>query len=232
MKKYKHYSFDLWMTLIRSNPAFKLERTRFFYQHFNRKEKTLEEVGLIFRQIDIMCNAINEKTGGNIHAEEMYLMVISAMNDHVYPIQEIDIQALYGEMELLVLKYLPVAYDADTITTLHRLKAANSVTCSLLSNTAFIKGRTLRKVLSHLEMDEYFDFQLYSDEVNMSKPNREFFQLLVNKTEHVRSEKGIDLKEIIHIGDNSRADIEGAKAAGISSLLINSNHLTISTILN
>ncbi|RYD21052.1 MAG: HAD family hydrolase, partial [Spirochaetia bacterium] len=72
MKKYKHYSFDLWMTLIRSNPAFKLERTRFFYQHFNCKEKTLEEVGLVFRQIDVMCNAINEKTGGNIHAEEMY----------------------------------------------------------------------------------------------------------------------------------------------------------------
>ena len=232
MKKYKHYSFDLWMTLIRSNPAFKLERTKFFYQHFNRKEKTLEEVGLIFRQVDVMCNAINEKTGGNIHAEEMYLMVISAMNEYIYPIQEIDIQKLYSEMELLVLEYLPITYDSDTVKMLRQIKATDNVTCSLLSNTAFIKGQTLRKVLNQLGMDQYFDFQLYSDEVNMSKPNPEFFQLLVDKTEQIRLEKLVDLKEIIHIGDNSRADIAGAEAAGISSMLINSNHLTILNVLN
>ncbi|RZL31784.1 MAG: HAD family hydrolase, partial [Pedobacter sp.] len=27
MAFYKHYSFDLWLTLIKSNPTFKLERT-------------------------------------------------------------------------------------------------------------------------------------------------------------------------------------------------------------
>lgn len=232
MKHFKHYSFDLWMTLIRSNPAFKLERTRFFHNHFNRKEKTLEQVGLIFRQTDVMCNAINEVTGGNIHAEEMYLMVISAMNDYVFPLQEVDIKTLYKEMEGLVLEYLPVAYDAGTLQTLHQIKASGISTCSLLSNTAFIKGSTLRKVLKQLEMDQYFDFQLYSDEVNMSKPNRAFFQLMVKTAEHTRSEKLDKLSEIIHIGDNNRADIAGAEGAGISSMLINSNHLTILNVLN
>jgi putative hydrolase of the HAD superfamily len=232
MKLYKHYSFDLWMTLIKSNPGFKLQRTRFFFEHFNRKEKTLEETGLIFRQVDVMCNAINEKTGSNIHAEEMYLMVISAMNDYIFPLQDIDITKLYNDMEELVFQYLPVMYSVDTTAVLHRIKERGNPSFSLLSNTAFIKGSTLRKVLKHLEIDHYFSFQLYSDEVGMSKPNADFFQLLIKTTEETRGEKIADLKEIIHVGDNAMADIGGAEKVGISSLLINSNHLTISNLLH
>jgi putative hydrolase of the HAD superfamily len=232
MKIYKHYSFDLWMTLIRSNPDFKKERTRFFYDHFNTKGKTLEEVGLIFRQVDVMCNAINEKTGGNIQAEEMYLMVISAVNDYVYPLQDVNMVQLYEEMEALVLKHLPLAYDADTVKVLKQLKSAGGSTFSLLSNTAFIKGRTLRTVLQHLEMDQYFHFQLYSDEAGMSKPNEAFFDLMVKVAERTRAEKMDDRKVIIHVGDNSRADISGAEKAGVSSLLINSNYLTILNLVS
>ena len=63
MAFYKHYSFDLWLTLIKSNPRFKQERTSYFYEKFNTKNKSIEEVALIFRQVDLMVNAINEKTG-------------------------------------------------------------------------------------------------------------------------------------------------------------------------
>lgn len=41
MQKFKHYSFDLWLTLIKSNPEFKLKRTIFFYDKFNRLKKSL-----------------------------------------------------------------------------------------------------------------------------------------------------------------------------------------------
>jgi putative hydrolase of the HAD superfamily len=232
MKRYKHYSFDLWMTLIKSNPDFKTQRTKFFFDRFNQKEKTLEEVALIFRQVDVMCNAINEKTGGNIHAEEMYLMVISAMNDYIFPLQDVDIEKLYIDMENLVLQYLPVLYSVDTVPVLHQIKEDGNPTFSLLSNTAFIKGSTLRKVLEQLKISSLFDFQLYSDEVEMSKPNKNFFELLVHITEKTRDEKFTDLKEIIHVGDNVVADIAGAQKAGISSLLINSNHLTILNLLS
>jgi len=233
MKIYEHYSFDLWMTLIKSNPAFKLERTKFFYNNFNTREKTIEEVGLIFRQIDVMCNAINEKTGGNIDAEEMYLMVISTINDYHYPLQEVKVAALYAEMEELLLKYLPVAYSNDTAKVLYELKQkATDSTFSLLSNTAFIKGSTLRKVLKRIELYQYFDFQLYSDEIGMSKPNEKLFKLMVEAILERRGLDNMDLKEILHIGDNPKADIWGAEKAGVSSLLINSNNLTISTLLN
>jgi putative hydrolase of the HAD superfamily len=230
MPNYKHYSFDLWLTLIRSNPDFKTERTRYFHQHFNTKNKSVEEVALVFRQVDLMVNAINEKTGKNIDADEMYLMVISIMNDYATTFQEIDTEALYAEMEILLLKHMPLLYCSEGIKVLTKIKESGLNTTNILSNTGFIKGKTLRKVIKALELEPLIDFQLYSDEVRLSKPNPLFFQLMldtIDKTKHPE----LDLKEIIHVGDNPNADVLGANGLGINSLLINSNHLSISHLL-
>jgi len=232
MNIYQHYSFDLWLTLIKSNPLFKQERTRFFYDHFNQHQKTQEEVGRIFRKVDLLCNAINEKTGGNIDAEEMYLMVISEINDYSNAFGNIDLAALYQEMDALVLKYLPVIYCSETVRTLRRIKESPDRTISLLSNTAFIKGSTLRRVLQELELERYFDFQLYSDETGMSKPNEKMFRLMLDNVAAVRKDPALPLNNIIHIGDNIKADIDGAQMAGIRTLLVNSNNQCISSLLN
>ncbi|HEY4151638.1 MAG TPA: HAD family hydrolase [Chitinophagaceae bacterium] len=230
MNTYKHYSFDLWMTLIRSNPSFKQERARFFFQNFNPKHKSLEEVSVIFRQVDALCNSINEKTGDNISSEEMHLMVISALDDHSCAFGAIDLRALYGEMEAIVFKHLPLVYSDETPLVLNRLQEAGNSTFSLLSNTAFIKGSTLREILKKIGLDGFFHFQLYSDETGMSKPNKQFFQLMVDNTAAVNT--GIHPTEIIHVGDNEKADIEGARTVGIRSLLINSNNKSILSLLN
>jgi putative hydrolase of the HAD superfamily len=230
MSPYKHYSFDLWLTLIKSNPTFKTERSRYFYAHFNRTGKSLEEVNAIFRKVDLMVNNINERTGKNIDAEEMYLLVIGIINDYSNDFHDIDIDALYTDMELLVLENMPLVYCSESMGVLERLKESGISSTSLLSNTGFIKGRTLRKILSHLELDQLLDFQLYSDEVRMSKPSLQFFQLMldtIDRSKHVE----LGLHEVIHIGDNPLADVKGAEGIGIKSLLINSNHLTISSLL-
>ncbi|PZF71241.1 HAD family hydrolase [Taibaiella soli] len=234
MAVYKHYSFDLWMTLIKSNPSFKQERTRYFFENYNYTGKSFETIQQTFRNVDLMCNAINEKNGGNIHAEEMYLMVISMINDYTSPFREIDVQKLYEEMEQLVVKYMPVVYCGETHKVLQRIKETGKSTIGLLSNTGFIKGRTLRKVLDTLELAPYFDFQLYSDEIVLSKPNPLFFQMMkkaVDTLWHVEYET-VAFSEIIHIGDNERADIVGATRVGMHGLLVNSNNKCISTILN
>ncbi len=231
MTFYKHYSFDLWLTLIKSNPVFKAERTKYFYTYFNATRKPLEEVAAIFRKVDLLVNAINEKTGKNIDAEEMYLMVISIINDYSTAFQDVDLEQLYHEMEELLLKHMPVLYCAECTDVLYKLKDGNSSTISLLSNTGFIKGKTLRKVLEHLELDKVLDFQLYSDEVRLSKPNPEFFNLMLQSIDKKRHPE-LELHDIIHIGDNPVADVLGANAIGIKSLLINSNHLTISHLLS
>lgn len=219
---YKHFSFDLWLTLIRSNPGFKQQRALYFHQKFNFNNKSLEEVTATFRQVDVMCNLINEKTGKNIDADEMYLMVLSIINDAHPQVWQIDINQLYTDMEALVFNYMPQVYCPNTMDVLARIKENGQRTANILSNTGFIKGVTLRKVLNQIGMDRYFDFQLYSDEAGMSKPNPGFFNLMLTqlKTYH----QHINLENIVHIGDNPIADVGGAASVGIHSRLINSNN--------
>ena len=215
---------------MESNPDFKTERARYFHQYFNGTAKTIEQVAQTFRQVDLMCNAINEKTGKNIDADEMYLMVISMINNFDPSFAAIDIVALEKEMEQLLFNYLPLVYCGETKGMLERLKEADRSTVSILSNTGFIRGATLRKVLNELELGQYLDFQLYSDEENMSKPNPKFFQLMLDRIDR-KKHSALELHEVVHIGDNPIADIHGANGLGIHSVLINSNHLTISCLL-
>jgi len=227
MIAYKHYSFDLWLTLIKSNPLFKQRRSVYFFNNFNSLQKPLAEVERIFRQVDLMCNSINETTGKNIDADEMYLMVISLINDNQVCLPDIDLPALFADMEKLLFECLPLLYCDDTAQVLAQLKQAGC-TMSILSNTGFIKGATLRKVLHELDIAQYFDFQLYSDEAGLSKPNKAFFQLLLDEISAIRY---VSLDQIIHIGDNPKADIWGAESVGINSLLVNSNNISIKNLI-
>ncbi|WP_207532154.1 HAD family hydrolase [Desertivirga arenae] len=231
MNLYKHYSFDLWLTLIRSNPEFKNKRAAYFYKNFNHLKKTVEEVIYIFRQVDLMSNAINEKTGKNIDADEMYLMVISLINENTLPLSQVDLQQVFRDMEGLLYDYLPFVYCHETIPVLSHLKENSTHSLSILSNTGFIKGNTLRKVLKELQLSAFFDFQLYSDEAGLSKPSKEFFEMMLTKVVERRGKELINPEEIIHVGDNVMADIEGARTVGINTFLINSNELRIADLI-
>jgi putative hydrolase of the HAD superfamily len=46
---YQHYSFDLWLTLIKSNPYFKIERTKIFHRDFNPAGKSIDDVAKGFQ---------------------------------------------------------------------------------------------------------------------------------------------------------------------------------------
>jgi putative hydrolase of the HAD superfamily len=66
-------------------------------------------------------------------------------------------------------------------------------------------------------LENYFSFQIYSDETGFSKPSKEMFQLVHNE---IKSLKSIEKKEVIHIGDNKIADYDGAIKFGFDALLI------------
>jgi len=230
MAFYKHYSFDLWLTLIKSNPTFKIERTRYFYNNFNSKHKSIEEIAIVFRQVDLMVNAINEKTGKNVDADEMYLMVIGMINDFSYDFNDLNLEQLDIDMEELLFEHMPLLYCENCLPVLSEIKNNDLSSTNILSNTGFIKGVILRKVLHHLQIDQYIDFHLYSDEVRLSKPNPKFFKLMLSTIDKKKHPELL-LNDIIHVGDNPYADIRGANAMGIKSMLINSNNQSISTLL-
>ncbi|TWR30279.1 HAD family hydrolase [Mucilaginibacter pallidiroseus] len=229
MTYFKHYSFDLWLTLIKSNPLFKKLRSLWFYERYNFVKRPLAEVEQIFRQVDLMCNAVNEQTGKNIDADEMYLMIISLINDNQVSLQNFDIDEIYLQMEVLLFENLPHIYCNRTAGVLSNIKERDNTSINILSNTGFIRGATLRKVLHELGIGSYFDFQLYSDESGYSKPNKAFYQQMIDKAMAI---KPIDRAEIIHIGDNIKTDYDGARAMGLNALLVNSNDTPITNLLN
>lgn len=232
LKQIKHFSFDLWFTLIRSNPEFKEQRAIYFYKHYNVYNRPLEEVKQIFRQVDEMCNNINQVTGKNIDTDEMCLMVIHLLNGDLSHFGTIDSHKMYDDMEQILFSFIPVLYDENTKATLEEVKSREGVTTNILSNTAFIKGRTLKVLLDHLEISQYIDFQIYSDEIGVSKPNPKIFNLLLNQLQTVKKYDQIEKFEILHVGDNVVADIEGAKHMGLSSYQINTNDNSIINILD
>jgi putative hydrolase of the HAD superfamily len=74
-----HFSFDLWLTLIKSHPEFKTKRVELFSSFFD-VDKPIDEVAKTVKYYDDLCNTINEVTGGNIDTFEIYLMILGALN--------------------------------------------------------------------------------------------------------------------------------------------------------
>jgi putative hydrolase of the HAD superfamily len=114
------------------------------------------------------------------------------------------------------LKNIPEIIWKDIDQLLKKIKEKGK-TASILSNTAFIHGDSLRKILRQLDLEQYFSFMIFSDEIGMSKPNIKIFEYLYKKTQELRS---LHQSQIIHIGDNRVADQKGALTYGINAVLV------------
>lgn len=211
---HRHFSFDLWLTLIKSHPEFKTKRVELFSSFFS-VDKPIEQVAKTVKYYDNLCNTINEVTGGNINTFEIYLMILGALDVDVKQLNKEKLNAFYAKSEDLFLEYRPVVIFENIHDFFEDIKNQGK-TINILSNTGFIKGKTMRKFLIHENLDQYIDFHIYSDEINCSKPNPLIFQEVKNNIK----DKDLPLHQILHIGDNPVADYQGAKDFGFSAHLL------------
>ncbi|GEN73652.1 MULTISPECIES: HAD family hydrolase [Chryseobacterium] len=209
-----HFSFDLWLTLIKSHPEFKTKRVELFTSFFDIN-KPVEEVAKTVKYYDDLCNTINEVTGGNIDTFEMYLLILGSLDVDVKQLDKEILNGFYLKSEDLFLEYKPVIIFENIKEFFDQIKNEGK-TVNILSNTGFIKGRTMRKFLIQEELDQYIDFHIYSDEINISKPNPLIFQEVKNNLK----DRDLPMHRILHIGDNPVADYKGAKDFGFSAHLL------------
>ena len=209
-----HFSFDLWLTLIKSHPEFKTKRVELFSSFFN-VDKPINEVAKTVKYYDDLCNTINEVTGGNIDTFEIYLMILGALDVDVKLLNKEKLNEFYVKSEELFLEYKPVVIFENIHDFFDEIKNQGK-TINILSNTGFIKGKTMRKFLIHENLDQYIDFHIYSDEINCSKPNPLIFQEVKNNLK----DQDLPLSQILHIGDNPVADYKGATDFGFSAHLL------------
>lgn len=214
----KHVSFDLWLTLIKSNPLYKPKRNQLFKDFFEIDLPT-DEVASKVRYYDNACNLINEKTGGNIDTLQIFGLILTSLNVTSYTQQKLD--SFYAETEDLFFKYPPYFINPNTAAVLSHL-TNNGISINLLSNTGFIKGKTLRKFIENSSLHTYFNFQVYSDECLFSKPNNQIFEQAYQQIKLINP---LAKSEVLHVGDNLHADYEGARSYGFNSVLIKNTEI-------
>lgn len=218
----KHISFDLWLTLIKSHPEFKKQRANFLRKEFNPLGYSLAEVFEIVQKTDKVSDRINEINGRKLQTELMYNRILLKLGNKPEVINDDLLVEIKTTCNQLFMNYQPEFLNSSIRPMLDSLKA-KGFDLNLSSNTGFIEGNVINETLKNLNVFKCFNFSIYSDEINASKPSFHFFDKVY---EQINFQKN----EVIHIGDNYKADYEGALKYGFKALHIKNKQYTINDI--
>ncbi len=208
---YKNYIFDLYGTLVdistNEEKSLVWEKLSLFYSYNNAPYETLEIKDkyheLIKKYISISTTVDHPDFPVEYIFEELYLL------KNVSPSQEL-IKNTCHFFRILSMDKLNL-YNG-VIDLLKTLKL-NNKKIYLLTNA--------QKVFTSYEINllgltNYFDDILYSSESKVCKPNKLFFNELINK-------HNLKINESIMIGNDYFCDIEPALDLGLDTLYIHSN---------
>jgi len=208
-----HISLDFWNTIMVSNKKFSELRLDYLKnEHF--PNISINELNYQIEKIGDSSDRVNMSRGISIPSEEMYKSFFLKFG---VKLDEVQVNKIYNDLEKLFLRYPPILlYNIVELKKSFSILKAKGNTLSISSNTAYIKGNTLKKILEHYGLIKYFDFLIFSDEINSSKPALKFFQKLEESCKKIN----INKDNILHIGDSFEADIIGARSSKIKSRLI------------
>lgn len=82
----------------------------------------------------------------------------------------------------------------------------------VVSDAIYSPGRCLRQWLEMHDLEQHFGGFAFSDEVGHSKPHRDMFA-------SVASQLGVEIHDMLHIGDRDHNDIKGPHALGMKAVL-------------
>ena len=153
----KTIGIDLWGTLIKANPKFK-----------ERKQDLFEKYNIINGQevMDDIKNDLNKiiEYSGWHPKDELIIILLSSRLSKERNI----IENFINDYQKLSELYSPVLIQ-DVEWFLNSLK--NNYELHIVSNTMFIKGKSLATILDNLGILKLFKTASFSDQMGYSKPN-------------------------------------------------------------
>lgn len=169
----KAISFDLWGTLIISNPEFKYNQK----QILSKFDRTIDidEWELKLKTIKSQYNHIVEQNGIHFERTELYRktfenLTFNEINDFIKLSDE------------LFLTYPPLLKDKNS-NIIDYLTSAG-IKCYISSNTVLIYSNVLSKIVFN-----YFNINAddcnFSDKKGVSKPNQEMFNFKIKPQYHI-----------------------------------------------
>jgi HAD superfamily hydrolase (TIGR01509 family) len=110
---------------------------------------------------------------------------------------------------------IPPYLEPNISNVLKQLRNQNILT-GIICNTGRTPGFGIRRFLENEGVAKYFDHMLFSDEIGIRKPDPRIFQIAATKL-------NVKLDEIVHVGDNLKSDVWGAKKAGLKAIYFSTN---------
>ena len=107
----------------------------------------------------------------------------------------------------------------DVQATLTKLSSLN-LRLGVISNF----DRRLYAVLGYLGVLDAFEHIIISSEIGVRKPAPRIFRTAARRF-------NVELKEVLHVGDESKSDFDGARAAGLEALLVDHKSTMLPSIL-
>ena len=207
-------TFDLWQTLLFESDGASARRAdvrcRSLAQALNNLgvQVSLEEMSAVVNKTVSSLMTIWDANRDIGYIDQVRLIIKKVSKDTLNLKQEwIDkLVSAYTSSILEVPPYL----NPEGRRVLEGLKKHHKL-IGLICNTGLTPGIGLRKFLANKSVTEYFDLMIFSEEIGIRKPDRRIFHLAARRL-------GVQPCEIVHVGDNLKTDVWGAKTAGLKAI--------------
>jgi len=210
----KAVTLDLWQTILLERDGNSARRNYIRCENLSRAfaeigfQVSTSELDSVLKELSSWLSSIWKLDKDVTHFDQVKF-IAEKVTGGTFSLEE-------KQLEKLSLAYaspifeLPPFLDPATHRVLRWLKG-NGKGTGLISNVGMTPGFALRKFLEKEEISHYFDVMVFSDEAGVRKPNPSIFKLAA---EMLNSSPN----EIVHIGDDLRSDIWGAKNAGYKAI--------------
>jgi len=210
----KAVTFDLWETLLFDKDGANAQRTA---ARCRNLAQTLTGLGMntsveqvnyaLDKTIKMLLKVWNENKELT-HTDQLQSIIRNAAKGRV----EINDKWLPDLSKAYVspLNDVPPYLNPDAPQVLQWLQKERKK-IGLVCNTGITPGFALREFLSKMGVSQYFDSMIFSDEVGIRKPDPRIFYLAARRL-------AAKPHETVHIGDNLKCDVWGAKSAGFRAI--------------
>lgn len=214
----KAVTFDFWDTIVDDDSdepkraaqglrSKREERRHQVWAALNAVEPiTFEQVVLAYDTAEAGFNVTWKEGSINWTVDQRLRVVLNGLGRELPTSAFAELVEAHGRME--------VDIPPDAIPGIGEAleELSNRYKLAIVSDAIVTPGTGLRQILADHGLKEYFSSFAYSDEVGHSKPHRSMF-------DHVAGELGINVSEIVHIGDRDHNDVKGPHALGAKAVL-------------
>ena len=214
----KAITFDLWDTLViddsdeakRAEQGLRSkfdERRHLLWEALNTTEPIeLETVRLAYNVGDAAFNKVWKEQYITWHIAERLRVILNGLGRELPDEIFNAVVRAHEEMEVDI----PPDAMPDSVPVLERL--ARRYKLCIVSDAIVSPGSCLRRLLENHGLAKFFNGFAFSDEVGHSKPHRSMF-------ESAAGQLGVEIGEMLHIGDRDHNDVKGPQQLGMKAIL-------------